>query len=44
LRRKSKVKCTNYGRKDIVIEEKILQKKKEGILCPEYRIGKRKPL
>jgi len=44
LRKKSKVKCTNYERKDIVIEKKILKKKKEGIPCPEYRIGKRKPL
>ena len=39
----SRVKYAKCRRKDIIVEEKILEKEKKNIWCPEYRIGKKQP-
>ena len=43
MRKETKVRCTKYERKDIVVKKKISEKEKRNILCPEYRTGKKQP-
>jgi len=40
--RASKVECTKYSRKDMIVGEKISEEEKRNILCLEYRTGEKK--
>lgn len=39
--RGTKVKCTRYRRKDMVVDKKICEEEKRQILCPECRTGRK---
>jgi len=41
--RGTKVKCTKYGRKDTIVDEKIDREELRKILCSEYRTGRKVP-
>jgi len=38
----TRVQCIKYGRKN-TIGERVLEQERREILCPEYKIGKKKP-
>jgi len=41
MRRRSKVKCIKYRRKNTVVEEKISKEEKRKISCLEYKTEKK---
>ena len=37
----TRVQCVKYGRRDAIVR-KVLEWKRKGILCPEYRVGRKR--
>ena len=37
----TRVECVKYGRRDVIMR-KVSEQERRGILCPEYKIGRKR--
>jgi len=37
----TRVECVKYGRRDVIMR-KVSEQERRGVLCPEYKIGRKR--